>query len=64
MNKSKEIIQTESDAAYMYEQLALMQEDEQIRQFYMEMAAIEGGHRDSFLKEIRETFPTFKTPTL
>ncbi|MBK8390326.1 MAG: VIT1/CCC1 transporter family protein [Saprospiraceae bacterium] len=62
MNKSKEIIQTESDAAYMYEQLALMQEDEQIRQFYMEMAAIEGGHRDSFLKEIGETFPTFKTP--
>lgn len=62
MKNIKEIIQTEIDAAYMYRELAAMQEDAQIKSFYEEMAKIEEGHRDDFFKETKAKMPSFKLP--
>lgn len=43
-------IQTEIDASYLYQILAENEEDETVKEIFMEMSNIEKGHAISFLK--------------
>ena len=46
MNKPTASVQTEIDAAYLYTQLATVEDNETIASIYKQMAAIERSHAD------------------
>lgn len=62
-------IQTEVDAAYLYNQLAIHEEDEQVADIFRQMSEIEKGHAEAFLKKInlpadKMPGPSFRARTL
>ena len=54
LRKYEAAIQTEIDSAFLYNEIARMQEDVELQKFYGRMADIEGWHRDHMSVEIKK----------
>lgn len=55
-------IQTEIDTSYLYTEVARMQSDKQLKDYYQRLAEIEGFHRDTMLKSLRAKEANFALP--
>lgn len=60
----KSSVQTEIDAAYLYEQLALSETENSIAEIYRQMAAIEHSHAAGMLKGVALPQPSWRAKTL
>lgn len=56
----KEAIQTEVDTAYLYQIMVNLSEDDELKSFYGQMAAIEKKHISKFHQKILEEYPKYK----
>lgn len=62
LSKYEAAIQTEIDSAFLYGEIAKMQEDVELQKFYRRMSDIEGWHRDHMSAEIKKKYPQFELP--
>lgn len=53
-NKLKELLQTEVDAGYLYETIAKMEQDSQVKSYYRTMQKIEENHAHKLLAQAQE----------
>lgn len=60
----KSAVQTEVDAAYLYDQLALSETENSIAEIYRQMAAIEHSHAAGMLKEASLPQPSWRARML
>jgi vacuolar iron transporter family protein len=62
MNKLKQQVQIEVDAAYLYHSLAARTENPDMADIFKKMAAIEENHADKFLERTLIQYPKFQKP--
>lgn len=63
LNKLKEQLQTEVDTAFLYENIAAIQSDANLRMVLIGLAEIENSHANHMLQKVRIIEPEYKMPS-